>query len=151
MALARNEQIIAALVDRLTAALVPEIVTVVRRHRVWPERLTDLPAVNVVQGDDVPVQEREQESQLRIDWEMGIAIEIRARAAEDVDTTLNAIAAAVHAAIWTDYTLGLGFVLRVIPGPTGQPEPDADGRSQAGRIDKLLSVQYRTAADDLTS
>lgn len=151
MATARNEQIVAALVARLAAALVPDVVSVVRRHRVWPEQLADLPAVNVVQGDDVPVSEREQESQLRIDWEMQLTIEIRARAADDVDATLNRIAAAVHAAIWTDYDLGLPFVLRVIPGAVGQPEPDAQGRSQAGRIDKLIAVQYRTAASDLTA
>lgn len=131
-------------------ALAPSTLAAVRRLRQFPEDERDLPAVNVVQGEDVPLDDEGQPYQF-VDRELTITVEIRGREIDAPDTELNRLEAVIHGAIFTDDTLGLSYVHWCRVGPVSEPEPDPEGRARFAQLNKTIVVRYRAERDDLTT
>ena len=153
MADARAEQIMAA-VDTLLAALTTTGSNV-QRDQVYPHEEGALPAIAIQQGADVPVGDLQTAV---IDWELTFTVIAVARVAatyttmdSGVVTTLNQIRKEVHAALFADYTLGLGFVIDILPGAVSVPTLDGDGELPHGSLAMEFTVRYRSSRTDISA
>jgi len=147
MALAREEQILAAVTTAVTGLTTTG--TNVFRGRAYPLEATDLPGLLVYMGPDT-VQGELMDS--LIDWNLGVAIEAYVQTASAVvDTELAKIRKEVHAAIMATPQLGLAFVIDTRPALAAEPEIDGDGSKPIARRRLEFIVNYRSSRADISA
>jgi len=153
MADARAEQIIQAVKTAITGLTTTG--ANVQRGQVYGHQATELPALALRMGADIP--QFEQQTGI-IDWELTILIESTAKinaayiANESLlDQLLNLIRKEIHLAIMVDYTLGLSFVIDIRPGPANEPILSGEGSEPTGSQLIEYIVVYRTSRIDISA
>ena len=147
MALAREEQILAAVTTAVTGLATTG--ANVFRGRAYPLEAADLPGLLVYMGPDTPNQELMESF---IDWQLGVAIEAYVQSATvTLDTTLAQIRKEVHAAIMATPALGLAFVIDTVPLLASEPEVEGEGSQPIGRRRLEFVVSYRSSRTDISA
>jgi len=153
MAAARSEQIMAAIETALTGLATTG--ANVQRGQVYPHDAAQLPALSIMTGPDNMVGEYHTGL---LDWELTAYVHAVAQieatyttAAPTIETTLATIRKEVHAALMSDYTLGLAFVIDIAPGPVSQPNLDGDGNIPTGSVLLSFTIHYRSSRTDISA
>ncbi len=127
----------------------------VQRGQVYGHEKISLPALTLNMGQDSV--EFEQQTGL-IDWQLEILIQSTAfvsaayTASESaLDTLLNLIRGEVYLAVMADHTLGLSFVIDIMPGPAGAPTLSGEGAEPTGSQLLTFIVKYRASRTDLSA
>ncbi len=119
----------------------------VERGRTRPATGDD--ALSVYMGNDSPVMDL---GPGLMDWDLEVIIEAHTRSStEQIDSRLNQVRKEVHLAMMADHTLGLAFVIDVMPGPANEPELDAENNKPAGSQRIVYTVRYRASRNDLSA
>ena len=147
MADLRSEQVLAAVAAAVTGLATTG--TSVTRARVHEHEASELPALAIYAGDDVPDI---TDNFGYIDWQLTVLIEaavsITAEAAgagTTLETDLAQIRKEFTIALLADRTLGLSFVHDVIPGPAQKPTLTGEGGLPVGFQITQFQVIYRTS------
>lgn len=114
----KAEQILNAVLSKLTAAAVPSAVTIGRDHPYTYDD-SELPAVNITMGTDKAKQYLLGQQVLN---DMDIEIEVVAKTSAVLSTTINEIRKEISVALRADYTLGLAFMVELLPTEMAKPE-----------------------------
>ena len=127
----------------------------VERGKVYGYQASELPALGLYMGADAPAAEYQTGI---IDWELTIRIEsmVSIDAANNssltdstVETQLNLIREEVHAAVMADHTLGLSYVIDIMPGAASEPILSGDGAEPTGSQIIEYLIHYRTSRADI--
>jgi hypothetical protein len=141
----RAEQILDAVVSAVTGLTTTG--SNVIRGKTDDLASTQVPGLAVYMGPDVL---EDEVSNVFYDWMLTVAIESQAQSPSvQVDEILNTIRAEVHAALMSDDTLGLNFVIQIKPLAAGEPVLNGDGNQVIGTQRLEYEVQYRTSRTDL--
>lgn len=150
MADLRAEQILAAIASTLTGLTTTG--ANVQRAQIYPHELTKLPALSIFSGDDIPDSELDLNL---IDWRLTVLIEATVKIAPSytgygtaLETDLAQIRKEVHTALLADHTLGLAFVLDVLPGTAQKPDLNGDAEIPIGSQILQFQVMYRSSRLD---
>ena len=138
----RAEQILAAATTAVTG--LTSTGAAVARGRLYPT--DDSPALSVFMGADAVQGDYGYSNMAYVDRLLDLIIRIHAKGLTDdaaIDTLLNASRAEVFAAIATDPTLGLGFVISAYPAGDEAPVLDVSSDQPTGTQDMHFSVHYR--------
>lgn len=121
----------------------------VQRSRVYDWADSELPALSIYMGSDSP-GDPESRNIAFSDWELEIRIEAVCKklSYSETDSTLNAIRGEVAAALLSDYTLGLSFVIDVIEGEAGSPNESGESERPTASQVLTYSVKYRRPLKD---
>lgn len=139
----RAEQILAAVLGKLTSAAVPTAVSIGRDHA-YTYDASELPAVNICMGTEKP---KSLLLSNQVEWALDVEIELACKESSTLSTTINALRKEVHAALRADYTLGLSFVTDTLPGDFSKPE-QKDGDLPVMAAVATWTVSYRSSLDD---
>ncbi len=149
MALLKAEQIAAAVLGVLQAAIVAPAANTIDRARAYSYHDESLPALNVVLGPDKPVTDKGPDNLEFQDWELTVFVDIVVKtSAVPIDTLLNSLRLAVHKAIMANYTLGLPFVFNGYPGEAAEPEIKGDGELPVAVLRTAFVFNYRASITD---
>lgn len=103
------------------------------------------PALRVAMGPDTAV---DPWAQALLDWDLQVAVTGYVHsAATNVETLMNQIRKEVHIALCADHTLGLAFVLAIVP-LGAVPGRAGEMAKPAGTITLNFGVRYRTSRTD---
>lgn len=127
----------------------------VERGKVYGYQAAELPALSLYMGEDTPAAEYQTGL---VDWELQIRIEsmVSIDAADNasltdstIETQLNLIRSEVHAAVMADHTLGLSYVIDIIPGTASAPILSGEGAEPTGSQAIEYTIHYRTSRADI--
>ena len=150
---ARAEAILAAVETAITGLTTTG--TNVERGKVYGYQPSELPALGLYMGADSPLAEYQTGL---IDWELNIRIEstVSIDAADNasltdstIETKLNLIRSEVHAAVMADHTLGLSYVIDIMPGTASEPILSGEGAEPTGSQVIEYLIHYRTSRADI--
>lgn len=143
-----REQILDAIVTNLTGLATTG--ADVHRLRFYPQEDTALPSLNVLQGQDIPVDDEDPAAVYHyVDSRLTVFVEARAQAtAGQVDQTLNQVSKEVVIALKADITQGVSEVINTVQGPTDEPEASDDGSRKTAMMEMTWYVDYRTSRTD---
>jgi len=140
------EQILDAIVTKVTGlATTGQNVARARVYQVDPSVNSSL---TVMMGSDNVASILNNE---KIDWELTVNVLSTVRATSGIDQTINSIRAEVHAALMADYTLGLPFVIDVVPVSADEPELSGDGDMKFAMQRMEYTVRYRTSRTSISA
>ncbi len=153
MALARSEQIIAAIKTLITGLATTG--ANVQRGQIYGHQADELPALALSMGVDTLLSEPQTGL---LDWEISILIESSAKVSAAytaneslLDQVLNQIRKEVHLAIMVDHTLGLDFVIDITPLQAAAPVLSGDGSEPIGSQTLEFLITYRTSRLDISA
>ena len=145
----RVEQLIDALVTTLEgdAAITPGTV---HRSRAAAFADTELPAYNILIGQDVPLDDLGASNVAFIDWAQIIYVDCYAKSiAAQIDNVFLDMRRNVHRALMADATQGLNFVWTTIPQGAEQPVIDNSGEQKTMVYRTNWEFRLRTSISDL--
>lgn len=136
----RTEDILEAIETALTG--LTTTTTNVHREQSYDIVVTELPHLVINEGED---SVEDQLLQSFTDWALIVDIDIVSRGDSDTAITqVNTIRGEVHAALMTDYQLGLPSVVQYIePTGTSRPEVSIEGDKPIVRQRLTYTVKYR--------
>lgn len=133
----RRESILQA----VTTALTGLTTTGANVSRIRPYAISNLPALTVQQGDDVQADDLQAlGSYMR---QLTVEVVAHVQATGTLETTLNQIAAEVHAAMQTGYPFALGYLFDI--NPSGDSAPEIEGQESEtpiGRMTMTWRIDY---------
>ena len=100
-------------------------------------------------GPDMPVADEGYTNIGFMDMDLIIHVRIHARTTEaNLDDQLMLIRKEIHIALMADHTLGLAFVLDIIPAGMDEPSYESDGEKPTIAADTHWKVRYRHSITD---
>lgn len=137
----RAEQILAAVLGKLTG--IASAASVERDHPYSYDE-SELPAVNVCMGAEKPQTLLLSQN---VNWELDVEIELACKQSTTLSTTINELRKEIQTALRADYTLGLSFVIDLLPSEFAKPE-QKDGDLPVMAATWTWVATYRSSLDD---
>lgn len=121
-----------------------DIAQIIKHRGVNPE---NHPCVSVTLGPDTPLTENSNyiDSTLEIYTDVYII-----ESDQDLDSKMLDVRAAIHKALFSEYNLGLDFILKVTPLGQLAPENSGEGDQYTGATRLAWGILYRSAYTDPT-
>ncbi len=143
-----REQILDAVTSNITG-----LVTTgdnVTRARIYNDVQANLPSLNVIQGDDEPLDNYDEERVYNyVDRLLTITIEARVQMVSvQVDQVLNRIAKEVTIALQSDRTQGVTGVIDTTEGPTETVDLTDEAEQPTAMLTMVWRFYYRTSRTD---
>ena len=102
--------------------------------------LVNLPALVVEKGIDARVAEK---NMAVIDRILSIKVTAVVQAVEELESSLNQIAAEVYASLMADHTMGLDFVIDLNFSDDGAPVIETGGETPIALMEMTYDIMYR--------
>lgn len=125
----------------------------VQRGQIYRNESDRLPALSLFMGDDQVASEYQTGL---LDWELSVFIQSTVLIEADyttyaatLETSINAVREQLHAALLADHTLGLGYVVDVIPVAASRPDLAGEGDKPTASQTLEYTVRYRTSRADI--
>jgi len=140
MADARVESIMDGVVTTLTNLTTTG--SNIKRSRIYPWSESELPAISVYMGQDVPTEELQSGL---LNWELNLAVESHVQENDDIDQLLNTIRKEVHFALMATPQQGLGYVITTWVVGANEPQTSDAGQQPIASQRLDFIIKYRTS------